>query len=611
MAQGAIRLGAERIAVTYPETLAPWFDGIVEPASWDAGTPRSWVQISAGAARDRFDVTATDAEPAVALTLGNALAMLWERASFLLIDGLRDAIALHAAVLRRDDAFVLVCGRSGAGKTHLALWYRLQGFQLGSDEIVAAAVASLADGGRAPVLVGALPRPAILKSPGDPAACLAPGERPLVRCDADSGVLLRVTSRSAVTPDTTPGGLGEPIERGLLVFPRFVPGAPLRLTALRPAKAGLLLTGSCLNVRNLPAGGLPIVGALARGVPGVALEYGDTDQLAGTLDVLTRQVHAAGPRADDLGALCDAFTAAAAVRETSVTIGGTTPAPTVARFPRRLTIGMATYDDYDGVYFTVQSLRMSNPELAGAIEFVVIDNHPGGIASRALDQLASRIDGLRYVPRADHAGTSVRNAVFEEASSPLVLCIDCHVLLVPGALAKLIAWDDANPGHRDLLQGPMIHDDLSRVATHMEPLWHAGMLGQWSTDARGVDPDAPPFEIPMQGLGLFACRRTAWVGFSELFRGFGGEEGYLHEKVRRYGGRTLCLPFLRWLHRFERPRGVPYAMRWEDRIRNYLIGLSELDMDTSDAEAHFADVLGADATAAIVLRVKQELGIDR
>jgi len=83
-------------------------------------------------------------------------------------------------------------------------------------------------------------------------------------------------------------------------------------------------------------------------------------------------------------------------------------------------------------------------------------------------------------------------------------------------------------------------------------------------DTGGVDADNIPFEITMQGLGLFACRRTAWQA-SIRVRGFGGEEGYIHEKIRRRGGRVLCLPFLRWMHRFERPMGTPYSNRWEDR----------------------------------------------
>ena len=84
----------------------------------------------------------------------------------------------------------------------------------------------------------------------------------------------------------------------------------------------------------------------------------------------------------------------------------------------------------------------------------------------------------------------------------------------------------------------------------------------------------------MQGMGLFACRKDAWPGFNPLFRGFGAEEGYIHEKVRQGGGRTLCLPFLRWMHRFNRPLGAPYPNIWEDRIRNYYIGWRELGLPT-------------------------------
>ena len=37
-------------------------------------------------------------------------------------------------------------------------------------------------------------------------------------------------------------------------------------------------------------------------------------------------------------------------------------------------------------------------------------------------------------------------------------------------------------------------------------------FGEWGTDARGVDPEADPFEILMQGLGAFAYRRTLGSG---------------------------------------------------------------------------------------------------
>ena len=111
----------------------------------------------------------------------------------------------------------------------------------------------------------------------------------------------------------------------------------------------------------------------------------------------------------------------------------------------------------------------------------------------------------------------------------------------------------------------------------------------------------------MQGLGLFACRRAAWPGFNPDFRGFGGEEGYIHEKFRRAGGRTLCLPFLRWMHRFTRPLGIPYVNRWEDRLRNYLIGFRELGLDTAPVVEHFKAHLGEAAAAAMLERVEKDL----
>jgi hypothetical protein len=271
---------------------------------------------------------------------------------------------------------------------------------------------------------------------------------------------------------------------------------------------------------------------------------------------------------------------------------------------RRLTVGMATYDDYDGVYFTVQSIRLHHPELAGALEFIVIDNNPGGPCSEALKQLEPWIEGYRYIPRGNWSGTAIRDAVFEEAGSELVLCVDAHVLIVAGALSRLIDYCDATPNSRDILQGPVLYDDLRSMATHFEPRWQQGMYGVWAFDPRGGDPEAPAFEIPMQGLGLFACRREAWPGFNPAFRGFGGEEGYIHEKIRQRGGRALCLPFLRWLHRFARPFGTRYVNRWEDRIRNYVIGFTELGLDTAEMEAHFGQLLGAETAARIFAEIR-------
>jgi hypothetical protein len=282
-------------------------------------------------------------------------------------------------------------------------------------------------------------------------------------------------------------------------------------------------------------------------------------------------------------------------------------APT-RRGPRRLLcIGMATYDDYDGVYFSVQAIRLYHPEVTACTEILVLDNHPGGPCAKPLKDLERQVAGYRYVPYERSQGTAVRDLVFREANAEFVLCMDSHVLFRPGALARLVEYLDAHPDSTDLWQGPLVGDDLKLHGTHFGPVWRAGMYGVWATDQRGLDPDAPAFEIPMQGLGVFGCRRAAWPGFNPRLRGFGGEEGYIHEKVRRAGGRTLCLPFLGWTHRFNRPFGPRYAVSVEDRVRNYLLTHNELGLDPGPAIAHFEREFGAEHVRSLVDRVEQEL----
>ncbi len=260
---------------------------------------------------------------------------------------------------------------------------------------------------------------------------------------------------------------------------------------------------------------------------------------------------------------------------------------------KKLTIGMATYDDFDGVYFTVQSLRLHHPEVAEEVELLIVDNHPGGPCAEALQELGKQVP-YRYLATREIRGTAVRDLIFREARTPYVLCVDCHILVALGAIRRLITFLDQRPDCQDLLQGPLVFDDLRSVSTHFDPIWSHAMYGVWATDERGRDPEGEPFEIPMQGLGIFACRKDAWLGFNPRFAGFGGEEGYIHEKFRQAGRRTLCLPFLRWLHRFNRPSGTQYPNTLRDRLRNYLIGHEELALDPEPCIAHFLEHMKAE-----------------
>jgi hypothetical protein len=258
----------------------------------------------------------------------------------------------------------------------------------------------------------------------------------------------------------------------------------------------------------------------------------------------------------------------------------------------RLTIGMATFDDYDGVYFSVQAIRLFHPEILDDVEFIILDNHPDGNCAPALKQLAHEVPNCRYIAIADRVGPWVRDRVFQEAAGEIVLCMDCHVLLPAGSLKRMLDYFSLHPATRDLIQGPLLWDDLSTVSSHWAPRWDRGMYGVWDNDTAANDPDGAPFEIPMQGLGMFACRHDAWPGYNPAFQGFGGEEGYLHEKIRQGGGKIVCLPFLCWLHRFGRPAGVPYPLNWEDRFRNYLLGRRELNLSIDDVVSHMREYLG-------------------
>lgn len=110
----------------------------------------------------------------------------------------------------------------------------------------------------------------------------------------------------------------------------------------------------------------------------------------------------------------------------------------------------------------------------------------------------------------------------------------------------LLAW----PGHENLL------DSFGYIN-----------LGQEGTE---------PFEIPGQGLGMFACRKDAWPGFNPDVWGFGGEELYIHEKFRMLGGRAMCIPQALWHHRWWKLIKPTYPNTDWYKCRNYILEFQEL-----------------------------------
>lgn len=259
---------------------------------------------------------------------------------------------------------------------------------------------------------------------------------------------------------------------------------------------------------------------------------------------------------------------------------------------KKLTIGSAVYDDFEGVYFSYQSLRLNNLDIKDDLDFVIIDNNPDSAEGKATKHFCQTTQSIRYIPFTEKRSTAVRNEIFNNAEGKFCMSIDCHVLFEPDTIKRLIKFFDENQESNDLYHGPMLYDVLEGhdPVTHMNPEWRDNMFGTWGYSSQmkqGDKADDNPFEIPMHGLGIFAAQTNSWMGFNEQFKGFGGEEGYIHKKYQKDGRKIWCLPFLRWVHRFDRPRGIQYPLIIEERIRNYLVGHRELGLPYDDIIEHF------------------------
>jgi hypothetical protein len=126
----------------------------------------------------------------------------------------------------------------------------------------------------------------------------------------------------------------------------------------------------------------------------------------------------------------------------------------------------------------------------------------------------------------------------------------------------------------------------------MDPVWRGEMFGIWGTDLQLLEPDGSgePREILMHGQGLFTCRREAWLGFHRDSAGFGGEEGYIHQKYRNAGRATRLLPFLKWVHRFPRTQSIQFPCTRYHKIRNYLLGWAEVGLPLEPLLEHFRPI---------------------
>lgn len=269
----------------------------------------------------------------------------------------------------------------------------------------------------------------------------------------------------------------------------------------------------------------------------------------------------------------------------------------------KFTLAMACYDDFDGVYFTIQSLRAYHD--TREMEFLILDNNPSSPHGERLRLFAPRVKA-RYAPVTDRASSWVKYDAILHATGDVVVGMDSHVLLMPGAVDALVKWWSENEGSRDLLTGPIIYDEYTHGSAHLTPVWNGHDFGTWSPVTPRSDGEA--FEVPMHGMGFWSVWRTAWPGIHPSLRGFGAEEWYIAERIRGHGGRVMSHPAVQWGHRFGWPKRT-FPLTLEDKIRNYYIGwmhnYRSLDHPRmQEMTAHWLTVVGKEKLDKLIEEAK-------
>jgi len=241
----------------------------------------------------------------------------------------------------------------------------------------------------------------------------------------------------------------------------------------------------------------------------------------------------------------------------------------------KLTISMPVYEDYNGVAFSVQALRIYQ-NLPVGTEILVLDNAPDTDDGRQTKKfIESFVPYGRYIPITDRQSSFIKYDAFLHATGDVVLGIDSHVMLQPGAVKALLDWWGQHRGEPHNLTGPLLYDGLNAVSSHMDPVWRGSDYGIWATDHEAMK-KGEPFEVPMQGMGMFSFWREAFKPLTEPFSAFGGEESIVAEKVRQAGGKTICHPEVGWWHRFDWPIRRPFPNGMREKVRNYYVAFLSL-----------------------------------
>lgn len=202
------------------------------------------------------------------LPLTQAMPMLEWGLNWVISSHAHDCLVLHAAVVERDGQALLLAADPGSGKSTLCAALVHRGWRLLSDEL---ALVSLSDGQIRPIA-----RPISLKN----------ASIDIVRAlgqDIVMSEVCRDTAKGSVAhmrpPMASVLALDQRAQPGMVIFPKFSPGAPLNSQAEGPAHALIELTRHAFNASVLAAEGFDGLCHLINRVSAHRIGYSSFDQV--------------------------------------------------------------------------------------------------------------------------------------------------------------------------------------------------------------------------------------------------------------------------------------------------------------------------------------------
>lgn len=174
-------------------------------------------------------------------------------------------LVFHAAALAREGDALLLCGKSGSGKSSLAAWLAAEGLGYMTDEVISRPVGEQ--------VIHGLNRAIVLK-PGSAFIrerwlAEAPSEALLQFSDGSAWIEPAALGAGGVIPAATPR---------LLVFPSYQPEAGFREKHLTTADTLFRLLQNLVNARNFPDYGFAETTRLARQVTAYEIIYSDIEK---------------------------------------------------------------------------------------------------------------------------------------------------------------------------------------------------------------------------------------------------------------------------------------------------------------------------------------------